>query len=228
MDPQNAVFGLIDRSWLEAIQATSAVVSLAVWLFGGALVFFAWRGKRITGLQLGPFHIRMKEDAVQAAADAVRAHHGATSSSFDLPKIRATIESAFDPQTAHNLLGKTVLWVDDRPNNNKSAVRALRKVQLEIDQVRSTSAALDELKTRKVDLIISDMARGPHLRAGFTLLDEVRKANITAPYIIFSSLETAAFRHDAEKRGAILATNDALELISTVIDVLGRNESAQQ
>ena len=57
-----------------------------------------------------------------------------------MPRIRAAVSRAFEPEVADNLIGKSVLWVDDNPANNELAVRALRKLQLEVEQATSTEA----------------------------------------------------------------------------------------
>jgi len=56
---------------------------------------------------------------------------------------------------------KRLLWVDDHPQNNVSEIASLRKMQIEVDAVTSTSEALDRLKPTEAfyDLVISDWER---------------------------------------------------------------------
>lgn len=68
-----------------------------------------------------------------------------------MPGIRATVERAFAPGTFDNLMGNSILWVDDNPSNNELTVRALRKFPLEIEQVKIIDAAVAALDRRRFD-----------------------------------------------------------------------------
>jgi CheY-like chemotaxis protein len=212
------IFIRSNKGIFEAAQALSAVVSLVGWCVGGVLLFIAWRRNAIRSVSVGPISFQM-EAAVEAAAVAARdwqakTEHGAA---VDVGRIRATVSQAFDPATADKLIGKSVLWVDDNPANNTLAVRALRRLQLDIEQVTSTELALEALKRRHFDLIISDMGRGTNMRAGYELLKAVRDQGNDVPFFIFAGSDKPEFRREAAERGAQLSTNDMLELIDHVI-----------
>jgi TIR domain len=70
-----------------------------------------------------------------------------------------------------NFPRRSILWVDDRPGNNVLERQSLRQYGFEFDLAQSTLEALDSLRGRRFDLIISDMGRPPDPRAGYTLLD---------------------------------------------------------
>ena len=60
---------------------------------------------------------------------------------------------------------KRVLWVDDRPENNRHELAALAKLQVEVVNVRSTGEAIACLDADEegFDLILSDWDRAePH------------------------------------------------------------------
>src|SRR5687767_9357544 len=105
-----------NRIYFEAANAVSSAINLVVWLIALTLLAVAIRRNRIDSVSVGPINIRMKEEAVSAAASAARAWPG---QDVDVPRIRATVDKAFTPEAANNLTGKAVLWVDDNPDNNK-------------------------------------------------------------------------------------------------------------
>jgi CheY-like chemotaxis protein len=107
------------------------------------------------------------------------------------------------------------------PPNNELAVRALRKLRLDVEQTTSTESALAAMKRRHFDLVISDMGRGSDMRAGYALLKAIRDQGKRVPFLIFSSSDKPEFRREAAERGAQLSTNDMLELIEHIIKYLG-------
>ncbi len=163
----------------------------------------------------------MQEAAVEAAATAARDWQAKTPrQKIDLPRIRATVGRAFAPNTADKLIGKSIFWVDDNPVNNELAVRALRKLQLDVEQATSTDQGLAAMQRRHFDLVISDMGRGTDMRAGYGLLSAIRSQGIDVPFLIFAGGDTPEFRREAVQQGAQLSTNDMLELMDTIIKLL--------
>jgi CheY-like chemotaxis protein len=211
-----------NKPYFDAAQAISTVVNLFVWCLAVVLLILALRKNRIESLSLGPFNFRMlKEEAIVATATATRAWQSATGEKVDVPRIRATVDRAFTPETLNNLAGKAILWADDNPANNELAVRALRKFGLDIEQATSTEAAMAAFQRRKFDLVISDMGRGSDMRAGYGLLQLLRDGGSKVPFFIFAGSDTPEFRREAAERGAQLSTNDMLELVDNVVKHLG-------
>lgn len=207
-----------NKSTFDAVQAIGSVVNLMGWIVGSILLTVAWRRNGIRSVSVGPINFQMQEAAVEAAATAARDWQAKTSTSdVNVPRIRETISKAFRPETADRLIGRSILWVDDNPDNNRLAVRALKRLQLDVEQVTSTELGLSALQQRHFDLVISDMGRGSNLRAGYELLKAMRDAGSQTPFLIFSSSDRPEFRKEAAARGAQLSTNDMLELIEHVI-----------
>jgi CheY-like chemotaxis protein len=207
-----------NKVYFEAANAVSSAMNLVVWCVALVLLAVGVRRNRIDSLSVGPISIKMKEAAVSAAASAARAWPG---QSVDVPRIRATVDRAFTPEIANNLTGKAVLWVDDKPANNELVVRALRRFHLDVEQATSTEAGLAAMERRPFNLVISDMGRGPDLRAGYDLLKALRATGSKVPFFIFSSGDTPEFRREAKELGAQLSTNNMLELIDYVVSYLG-------
>lgn len=212
-----------NKAYFDAANALSSVVNLLGWTLGAVVVFTAWRRNAIQGVVVGPIRIALQtQEAVTAAAAAARDWRSKGSGKgVDVARVRETIGRAFETDVANRLTGNLVLWVDDNPTNNTLAVRALTRLQLVVDQVTSTEAGLKAMRERRYDLVISDMGRGSDMTAGYDLLAKIRADGNAVPFLIFAGSDTPEFRAEAKRLGAQLSTNDMLELIDTVIHVLG-------
>lgn len=220
----DSIFGFVQayRPYFDAAQALSSVANLIAWCVALILLTVAIRRNRIESLTFGPISIRMKEEAIEATATAARSWQSGTGAKrVDISRLRQTVDRAFEPATLDNMIGKSVLWVDDNPANNALAVRALRKFRLDIEEATSTEAALEASRRRRFDLVISDMGRGEDMRAGYTLLQGLRDSGSTIPFFIFAGSDKPEFRREAAERGAQLSTNDMLELVDYVVKYLG-------
>ena len=211
-----------NKAYVDLAHAMSAVVNLLGWIIGGVLLTIAWRRNGIRTVAVGPIEFQMQEAAVEATASAARDWKTKTpTQTVDVSRIRETVAQAFTPEISQKLVGKSVLWVDDIPSNNRLAVRALKRMQLDVEQVTSTELGLAALAQNHFDLVISDMGRGQNLRAGYDLLKAIRETGSTVPFLIFASQDTPSFRREAAANGAQLSTNDMLELVDHVIKHLG-------
>ncbi len=76
------------------------------------------------------------------------------------------------PRAQRRLQGARILWVDDRPDNNRFERQALEALGIDIDLSTSTDDALGKIRRRSYDLIISDMGRPPD--APRTLVPDTR------------------------------------------------------
>ena len=181
-----------NKLYFDGVQALSSVVNLVAWCLALVILVMALRKSRIETLSVGPFSFKMKQEAVAATANAARAWQSETAGQqIDVPRIRATVDRAFVPQTLDNLTGKAVLWVDDIPANNELAVRALRKFNLDVEQATSTEAALAAMQRRPFDLVISDMGRGSDVRAGYRLLKTDSRSWEPCPVLHFRRIRHA-------------------------------------
>lgn len=211
-----------NRSMFDAAEALSAIINIVGWTLGGILIWRAWMRGGIRSVNVGPLRVQLQEEAMTAAALAARDWQAKTGDGgVDMGRLRSTVERAFQPQITDHLIGRSILWVDDNPANNELAMRALRKLLLDVVQVTSTEAALSAMEMRAFDLVISDMGRGENMRAGYDLLAQLRGSGRTVPFFIFSSDDRPEFRVEAKRQGAQLSTNDMLELIDSVISTLG-------
>ena len=138
-------------------------------------------------------------------------------------KTKETVErinQLITPRSSKQIAGARVLWVDDRPENNVYEQRSLEALGIHFDIATSTEDALILLSENKYDAVISDMGRPPDMRAGYTLLQELRKRKISTPFIIYAGSKRPQHVAEAREKGAIGTTNNPQELFEMVVDAL--------
>ncbi len=131
--------------------------------------------------------------------------------------IATVVDQYITPQNSQKVLGKSILWVDDRPSNNIYERRALATLGISVTICTSTEVALELLQYERYDAIISDMGRPPDPRAGYTLLAKIQEMKINVPYIIYAAGGNYP-QHQAEARskgafGSISGASGLLELV---------------
>ncbi|HYA78000.1 MAG TPA: response regulator, partial [Verrucomicrobiae bacterium] len=108
----------------------------------------------------------------------------------------------------------SVLHVDDDVAFLSMAKQCLEmQADIEVESVQSVQEALEMLKTKKFDVIVSDYQMNG--KDGLEFLSEIKATGITIPFILFSgkgrdevavkALNSGAFRY-IDKRGALDAT----------------------
>lgn len=86
---------------------------------------------------------------------------------------------------------KRVLWVDERPSNNRLESAALAKLQIEVVQVTDTEAALERIASdpEAFDLVLSDWQRPERTAgapsAGIHLLRALRARHLAMPVVFY-------------------------------------------
>lgn len=217
------------------VSAVAQLVGVLIW--PTVLLFFLvrFRGSLADFLNnLGEFSFKApgveasaKRQQVEAAAAlgaavAARAPGDAGPGANAHP--RDIVAALPSPRAQQRLQGARVLWVDDRPDNNRFERQTLEALGIDIDLSASTEDALEKIRRRSYDLIISDMGRPPDARAGYTLLDELRKSGNQTPYVIYAGSRTPEHVKEAREHGAIGSTNMPQELITIVTNALTMRE----
>jgi CheY-like chemotaxis protein len=134
------------------------------------------------------------------------------------------VQEAATPSVIRRVGRSTVLWVDDRPSNNVHERQALEALGISFVIATSTDEALEKLKARSFDAIISDMGRPPDPQAGYTLLDKLRASGDRTPFIIYAGSRAPEHRAEARRRGSIGCTNRPDELFEMVLSALQRHQ----
>ena len=111
----------------------------------------------------------------------------------------------------------TILWVDDRPNNNIYERQALETIGFNFDLALSTKEALALFAKKEYIAIISDMGRVEGPREGYVLLREIRKINKQIPFFIYAGSNLLEHKIEAQEKGAQGSTNRANELIDLIL-----------
>lgn len=165
--------------------------------------------------------------ALGAAANAKRDGDN-EADSVDAKAIADDIEEALPNAEAFAQVTRSaVLWVDDRPENNLYERKALEAMGVRIELALSTSEALQQVRCHSYDLIISDMGRPGDIRAGYTLLTELRRFDTDTPYLIYAGSRSDEHVREAIERGALGCTNSPQELILMVSDTLRRSHAGR-
>ena len=125
-----------------------------------------------------------------------------------------------------NVVGKRVLWVDDNPSNNIAEQRVLEAIGIMVEEARSTADAIEMLKSRHFDLVISDLGRTEGAtrqpEAGVELIDEIKRLQLDVPVFIYGTQEAYRRRNDLMQKGAADVFTRPTELIERVANELAR------
>lgn len=162
--------------------------------------------------------------AALAAAAASRSRDSTTlANAAKEARIAADVVSeSVTPRVIRQASRSSVLWVDDRPNNNIYERQALETLGISFVSATSTDEALGYLSRRRFDAIISDMGRPPDPRAGYTLLDKLRASGDKTPFIIYAGSREPEHILESRQHGAIGCTNNANELFEMVLLAVGQ------
>lgn len=112
-----------------------------------------------------------------------------------------------------------VLWVDDRLENSAYERQSLEALGIRFTLSTSTEDALEKARLSRYDAICL-MGRPPDLRAGYTLLDALRRRGDQTPFVIFSSSNAPEHKTEAREHGAFGSTNRAQELFQLVLSAI--------
>lgn len=166
---------------------------------------------------------RTKVEASAALVAAAVAHQevGTTpESAANNVRAAATAVEAVTLRTIRRAKKSTVLWVDDRPENNVNERRALEALGVNFVISTSTEDALTKMQKQKFDVIISDMGRPPDSRAGYTLLENIRQSGDRMPFVIYAGSRAPEHVAESRRRGAMGCTNRPDELFEYVLSAL--------
>ena len=158
-------------------------------------------------------------DIVGIAADALTATRSQPKRGGDTlagdPRLTAGI--ATDVRREQPSL-RTILWVDDNPDNNRFERRALESYGMRFVLARDTAEAQRQIRENgPFAAIISDLGRLGDAKAGFTLLSRIREGGIEAPYFIYTAGLAATLWPIARLRGAQGLTDDPDDLVKMVV-----------
>lgn len=133
--------------------------------------------------------------------------------------VARAVERLSDRQVL-KLAGKHLLWVDDNPSNNIYERKALEALGIDTVISLTTDDALEKIRSRDFDVIVSDIARGDDMEAGFKLLEVLKERQNKVPFILYSSSASPEEKQDARRRGAYGRASIAEDLFHLVLNSL--------
>jgi CheY-like chemotaxis protein len=137
--------------------------------------------------------------------------------------VAGAVIDTMTPRALRRLEASTILWVDDKPDNNRYERQALEALGIRWILSTSTEDALAKTQHRTFDAIISDMGRPPDDRAGYTLVDALRSCGDRTPFIIYARSRAPEHIAEARRHGALGCTSRPHELIEMVLEAVGEN-----
>lgn len=175
-----------------------------------------------SGIEATAKRQQIEAAALLGAAAANQSKDQQGSSEDQARQIATTVSNAVDTLSERKLSRTHILWVDDRPSNNAYERKAMETLGIRFTLSISTEDALEKARSGNFDLIISDMGRPPDPKAGYTLLEALRREHITTPFIIYAGSNTPEHQAETKRRGGFGTTNNPQELIQLVIDAIQR------
>jgi len=179
---------------------------------------------------------RMEGTTKRAAEDAAGANHG-------VARLRERLEEAFklrEQEYPFGLLAETprlyrelreagpglALWVDDEPEAIAWERAALSEVGIRSVWVAATDDALGLIVENDFDVIVTDMGRPESGRAGYDLLDALRRSGDETPVLVYSSSKKPEHVAGVLEHHGQGATNSPFEIIELVAEQLRSTKEA--
>ncbi|HEX4982276.1 MAG TPA: response regulator [Ilumatobacteraceae bacterium] len=206
--------------------AEAAAVTIVLYGAGtGFLFVYLWVRLRLRVL----LELSEKQAEEQSRQEEVAASLTVASAKSTAPESPTSISRAASEATAAvqrrpSADFRSILWVDDFPQNNNEIVHALTTLGIPVDSALSTEEALRLVDPWRHGLVITDLGRREngieHPDAGLELLQELRRRDISLPVFVFAGLRGVERRDELLEAGAALATNRATELFSRAVETI--------
>jgi CheY-like chemotaxis protein len=113
-----------------------------------------------------------------------------------------------------------VLWIDDKPDGNRHEVELLRRLGVQVEQVRCTARALTRLRepSMPINVVIANWTR-PHdtTAAGDDVVGALRDAGYEVPVAFYVGNASAERKAEAAAAGAVGLTAVPDELLKLAL-----------
>src|SRR5690606_19739339 len=167
----------------------------------------------ISDLQLELASLKRRLEAAEQAPPG-----GATVVPADEDPADAASGPADQRAPGHGTSPRSILWVDDHPENNVMLAETWRRDGILVETARSTADALRLLDRQRYALVISDMVRtesGVEVPdAGLQLLYQVRARDAATPFALYGNV--GLYADAARAAGVTLVTRSTFELVEYV------------
>lgn len=208
----------------------TVTVIIALWLNRNRLGAILDRvsGFKAMGVEVQMDAVKSLSKAVSSLSDDLRVK---TTVSGEVKKIRVTEddERRVIKRADHAidaLKNRSVIWVDDSPQNNVYEVHLLELLGLKVIQVTSNTDAISMLKDsgQRTHVVISDIHRPVGEPSGIDLLESFATHSVDIPLIYYITKVDERKPWPASSNGtkAFGLTNRPDELLHLLLDVLER------
>jgi CheY-like chemotaxis protein len=190
---------------LLSVAGTTLIQRMKTVTFGRAKIEFAEAREQAIKETIENAAAEFKDDPKQLAE-------------YVIEQVRKIVGMRSEPtETKAPLKGRRILWVDDKPEGNTYEANLLRKLGADIQPCVSTTEALEALRNRTYDLVISDVFRmedGVRNRsAGYDLLDEVKRKWPDLPLIFYTGASRISPTRGQGAFGAAFSPDVLMELV---------------
>ncbi|MGI5128682.1 response regulator [Pseudonocardia sp. CA-107938] len=211
----------------SVIDAIGGLIGTVVWPLVVLVAFFALRkplerliaGRRDPATGPAGLAATLTTEAEAAIVAATVARDAGTTPEEAARVVRESRAAAEEATRAGGLLGRTVLWVDDRPDNSRYEHAMLGALGVSVVVRTSVEEALSTMASRPFDMLVADLQLGADQQAGFGLLEAARAAGHQVPCVFYVAHATPDRVQEATRRGAGL-TNQPTALLRAVARVL--------
>lgn len=193
---------------------------------------FAWLVSKHSGKLFAPSDFKNEDNYVKMQMAVVASLTAATAKAGEEPASEAQLHRIVEVARASGPAAATgdgwrkhVLWVDDRPDNNRYERQAFEALGLRFTLALSTKEALEKLSWDKFAAIISDMGRREGPREGYVLLDRLRKEGDRTPLFFYASSNSPQHKRETLEHGGQGCTNNAQELFEIVTKAVIEREA---
>jgi len=205
--------GPVGFNWEPVIGIVPHVIWAAV-----VIIIISWIGReglkafagRIRKVGAAGFEIEFQDTMASAAAA-----HQQQIPLIDLGKASRRLAS----QQAL-LQGARLLWIDDRPDNNRNEIRLFEEAGARVDTRLTSAAAEAAIMQVTFDLIISDIDREGTAKEGLRFATHLAQVRNSPPLIFY-----VAHALRPAPVSAFGITDRPDELVHLVLDTLGRSRS---
>jgi len=186
------------------------------------LIIFAWLVSRHSGKLFSPQDFKNEDNYVkmQMAAVASLATAAAKDGGTNIENMVRVVQEAAPQRQVVSNSRRSILWVDDRPENNVYERKAFEAVGIVFTLALTTNDALEQMKRQNFAAVISDMGRKEGPREGYTLLDAMRAEGNKTPLFFYTGTQAPEYKQETLKRGGQGCTNNPEELFRIVTKAL--------
>lgn len=176
---------------------------------------------RIEKIEAGPTKISISLSARQEAISLLEKAEKARDQQQE-SNVWQLADTVTAIRQVETVVPKTVLWVDDVPENNNFIAETLRRLGITVVQVTDNSKAFAFIGQNKPDIVITDIGRNNQDSDGYDLVGTLTQLFPKLPTIMYTSQRYIEGKRDeAKRRGVWNITSSPAEIVRLTLGYLG-------